>query len=67
MQRLITILWYVAIVVSFVSVLWSASHNLIVVCVIVGLADIALSLVCWRLAARRANRRRRAIGRVTRQ
>ena len=58
MQRLIAVLWYVAIVVSFIACLWAIFHSFIAIGVIVGLTDIVLLLVCWRMAVRRARCRR---------
>jgi hypothetical protein len=58
MQQFIAVLWYIAMVVSFISCLWAMFHSFIAIGVIVGLVDIVLSLVCWKLAKKRARRRR---------
>lgn len=58
MQRLLMIFWYVAIVVSSIGFLWAVFHNFMDVSMSLVIVNIVLSLVCWRVAVRRARRRR---------
>ena len=56
--RIIPILWLIAITVSSMAFLWALFHNFMDMGITLGIVDLVLSLACWRIATRRARRRR---------
>ena len=57
-SHLLPILWLIATTISSIAFLWSVFHNFVDVSMSLVMVNIVLSLVCWRIAARRARRRR---------
>ncbi len=57
MQRLLAVLWMIAITVSSMACLWAMFHNFRDMSITLGIVDLVLSLACWRIATRRARRR----------
>lgn len=57
MQRFLAVLWLIAITISSIAFLWSMFHNFMDVSMSLLIVNTVLSLVCWRVAVRRARRR----------
>lgn len=58
MQRCIAILWLIGITISSIAFLWSVFHDFRDVSMTLVIVNVVLSLACWRVAVRRARRRR---------
>ena len=57
MDRLIAVLASIGLVVSSLACLWAIFHSFMAMSITLGIVDMVLSLVCWRMAIRRARRR----------